>query len=153
MTRVRFVVALSSWQATRLLLDRDDAAGDARALPPTVTCAPFSVASSSAGESERVLVERQVLEGLGQRFAARQAQSADAALVVVDDQALQHVVDLFERDGELQGGVAVDRGLVLEVAEAAGRQHHALEREVLGKGEVGKREQAQQSHDGQQDSA
>jgi hypothetical protein len=83
--------------------------------------------------------------GLPQRFLAGQAEAAHAALVVVDDQALQHVVDLVERDGELEVGVAVDRRLVLEVAEAAGRQHHALERQVLGKGR--ERNQAHQRHD------
>jgi hypothetical protein len=51
-----------------------------------------------------------------------QAETADAALVVIDDQALQHVVDLIEGNRELEGGVALDRRLVLEVAEAARRR-------------------------------
>jgi hypothetical protein len=110
--------------------------------PPTVTCAPFS-RQRSAGEASS-LVERQVLEGLGQRLAPRQAQPADTALVVVDDQALQHVVDLVEIDRELERGVVLDRRLVLEIADAAGRQHDALQRRVLGEGRQRKREQAQQ---------
>ena len=64
-------------------------------LPPTVICAPFSVASKIGGRAERLLVERQVLEGLRQRLASRQAETAHAALVVVDHEAFQHVVDLL----------------------------------------------------------
>jgi len=60
----------------------------------------------------------------------------------------QDVVDLLQRHGESQRRVAVDRGLVFEIAQAAGRQHDALEREVLGERESRKREKAQQGDDG-----
>ncbi|MGD9886180.1 MAG: hypothetical protein AB7U95_39425, partial [Reyranella sp.] len=73
----------------------------------------------------------------------------DAALVVIDDQAFQHVVDLLQSDRQLEGGVALDSGLVLELSQPAGRQHDALQRKLLGGGQSGKRKQAHEGHDGQ----
>ena len=62
---------------------------------------------------------------------AENLQFADAALVVVDDQALQHVVDLVEADGELQRRITVDRSLIFEVTQATGREHYALQPKIL----------------------
>ena len=87
--------------------------------------------------AQRVLAERQAAERLLERFLARQADAADAALVVVHDEALQHVVDLVEADVELELGVAVDLCLVFEIANATGRQHDALERQLLRRGRQG----------------
>ena len=50
---------------------------------------------------------------------------------------------------ELERRVAIDRGFVFEVAHPARRQHHALEREILGEGEGWKREKAQKGQTGQ----
>ncbi len=74
--------------------------------------------------------EWQVAEELPERLAAGQADRADAALVVVDDDALEHVVDLVEPYLERQHGVALDHRLMLEIADAAGGQHNPPERQI-----------------------
>jgi hypothetical protein len=52
-----------------------------------------------------------------------------AALVVVHDKALQRVVDLVEPELQLQRGVAVDAGLMLEVADAGVEKDDLLDRQ------------------------
>ena len=133
-TRVRLVVILPSWRVC-VSSSTETTRPETARVPPTEICAPLQGRQQRGrATSQGRLVERHFPEGLSQRFLARQAEAADAALVVVDDQALQHVVDLIEENCELEGGVALDRRLVLEVAEAARREHHALERKVLGEG-------------------
>jgi hypothetical protein len=104
--------------------------------------------------SERRRVERHVGKTLRQRLAAGQGDLAGAAVAVVDDEALQHVVDLVERNVERERGIAIDRRLVFEVTDPAARQHHSFQSEVGGTGRCGGHEQenecqrkiAQQSH-------
>ena len=75
--------------------------------------------------------ERKVAEYLAQRVAAGKTDRADPPDAVVDDKALEHVVDLVEAQIERQFRVAVDHGLVLVIGDAAGRQHDALQLEFL----------------------
>ena len=77
-------------------------------------------------------LERQAAKRFAQGLLARQRNRADAALVVVDDDALQHVVDLIAAHAEGQSGVAARTRLVLEVADAARREHHAAELKPAG---------------------
>ena len=83
---------------------------------------------------ERIGPERQVAEHLGQGLPARQADLTDAAGVVVDHDAFQHVVDLVEVDLEGEFRVALDLGRILEVTDPAARQHDPLEHELAGRG-------------------
>ena len=138
--------ALVVGQRDAVLLDRHDAAGD-RTASAHRDLSPLQGLQQLGRRTQRILVERKVLERLRQRFATRQAEPAHAALVVIDDQALQHVVDLAERHRELQGRVALDARLVFEIAETARGEHDPLQREVLGKGEAWEREKAHQGHD------
>jgi len=55
---------------------------------------------------------------------------AEPALVVVDDDALHHVVDLVDPDVEREIHAALDVGLVLEVSDTACREQHPAEREL-----------------------
>ena len=114
----------------RLRFDRDNAAGNGSATADRDLRA-FQGCEQRRWRGERAFVERQVLEGLFQRLSSRQAETTDAALVVVYDEAFQYVVDLLEPDRELQGRVYVNRCLVFEIAETTGRQHHAFQRKIL----------------------
>jgi hypothetical protein len=67
---------------------------------------------------------------LRQRLAAGRSNLAGGAAIVIDDEALEDVVDLVERHVEAQSRVAVDRGFIFEIADTAARQHDPLEREI-----------------------
>ncbi|BBK32540.1 hypothetical protein STHU_31740 [Allostella humosa] len=79
-----------------------------------------------------VAPERQGAERLVERLAAGQADDADAATVVIDHGALQHVVDLVEAHRQRQFRLAIDLGLVLEIGEPRGRQHDAAQGQIGG---------------------
>src|SRR6516162_1406191 len=81
---------------------------------------------------ERCPVEGEIDKGLRQRLAAGQSNLAGSAAIVIDDEALEDVVDLVERHVEGQCRVAVDSGLIFEIADTAARQHDPLEREIGG---------------------
>ena len=77
-------------------------------------------AGQQLGRRSQVLFgERQVAEGLLQRFEARQTDRSDTALVVVNDDAFQHVIDLVETDVQVKNRIAIDHRLVLVIGDAA----------------------------------
>ena len=53
-----------------------------------------------------------------------------AAVEVLQHHALEQVVDVLDREGEVDAGVALDGALALEVADAAGEQHHLRDRQL-----------------------
>ncbi len=114
-----------------------------------VTCAPLRAVRRSAGDCKAASSNGESLNACFSGSRPGRLRPPTAALVVVDDEALQYVVDLVERHGELQRCVVLDRGLVLEVTEAGRRQHDPLEREILRRGKTGESQQAQHGRDQQ----
>ena len=58
----------------------------------------------------------------------------DHALLVLEDHALDQVVDVADLEGQVDAGVALDLALALEVADAAAEQHDVLDRQGGGRG-------------------
>ena len=53
-----------------------------------------------------------------------------AAAQVLQHHALEQVVDVLDGEGQVDAGVALDLALALEVADAAGEQHHLRDRQL-----------------------
>ncbi len=97
--------------------------------------------------------ERHVSESGVALVAPRQLDPAHAAGIVEHDQRFQDVVHLVQLDVQAERHRTVHRRLVLEVADAGGRQHHALERQLRRDGRAGPCRQdsgAQQGNQGHQ---
>ena len=86
----------------------------------------------AGAEFERCPVEREIDKGLRQGLATRQSDLAGGAVVVIDDEAFENIVDLVERHIQAQCSVAVNHGFILEITDTAARQHDPLEREICG---------------------
>ena len=80
--------------------------------------------------SQRLGAERHVAEIRPRVVASRQFHRADRAGAVEHHERGQHVVHLIERHVEAECRRAVHLGLVFEVADAGGRQHHPLQRKI-----------------------
>ena len=94
--------------------------------------------------AQRLGAERHVAEARARVVASRQFHGADAAGAVEHHERGQHVVHLIERHVEAERRRAVHVGLVFEVADAGGRQHHPLQREIRGEGRRGREQQDRQ---------
>ena len=55
-----------------------------------------------------------------------------AAAEVLQDHALEQVVDVLDGEAEVDAGVALDFAFALEVADAAGEEHHLADRQRSG---------------------
>ncbi len=84
--------------------------------------------------AQRLGSERHIAEACAGVVAAWQFNGADAAGAVEHHQRGQHVIHLIERHIEAERGRSIHLGLVFEVADAGGRQHHPLEAEIRGDG-------------------
>ena len=84
--------------------------------------------------SQRLRAERHVAEVRPRVVATRQFHRADRAGAVEYHERGEHVVHLIERHVEAERRRAVHLGLVFEVADAGGRQHHPLQRKIRGGG-------------------
>ena len=70
-------------------------------------------------------------ERLGQRVLRGIRHHADVpAVEVLQDEALEDVVDLRGLEAQFAPGVAADRALVLEIADAAGKEDDLAHRHV-----------------------
>jgi hypothetical protein len=65
-------------------------------------------------------LERQCFEGLIDRSGASQGQALDVAFVVANDDALEDVIDLVQRDVDIDLGILVDGGGTNDLRQAAG---------------------------------
>ncbi len=74
-------------------------------------------------------------EGLQRAFDGGVAVVGDggdvAAVEVAQHHGLEQVVDVLHRERQIDAGVALDGAFALEVADAAGEQHHLADRQLL----------------------
>ena len=84
--------------------------------------------------AQRLGAERHIAKARARVVASRQFDGADATGAVEHHQRGQHIVYLIERHIEAEHRWPIHLGLVFEVADAGGRQHHPLEGEVRGEG-------------------
>ncbi len=88
-------------------------------------------------------VDLEAAQRLGDRVLARVGDRRDLPVVeVLEDEALEDVVDLLRLEPQLGRAVAPDGAEVLEVADAAGEEHHDLHRHLslwLGRLRLGRR--------------
>ncbi|MFO0928247.1 MAG: hypothetical protein U0736_14615 [Gemmataceae bacterium] len=76
-------------------------------------------------------VDGEALERSFQRRAAVVADGGDVSAVeVAQHHRLEQIVNVRHRKRQIDAGVAVDRALALEQADAGGEQHHLVDRQA-----------------------
>ena len=79
-------------------------------------------------------VDGEGAEGLFDRGLAVVVDGGDvAAAEVLQDHALEQVVDVLDGEAQIDAGIALDFAFALEVADAAGEQHHLADRQLGGR--------------------
>ena len=132
------VAALAGFFGMRLtappaLAGKPEPDGAAPLLKPAMPPLPVArvvLFSSGVGYFQREgEVEGEALEGVLQGAAVVVGDGGDlAAAEVLQHQALEQVVDVFHRERQIHSRVSVHAPGALEVADAAGVQHHLVDR-------------------------
>ena len=78
-------------------------------------------------------VDGEALQGPLDRIVALVADRTDVAFAqILQHHAFQEVVDVLDREGQVDAGVAVDLAFALEIADAAAEEDHLANRQLHG---------------------